>query len=333
MNQSILIQNWWISSQLVVEEAEKMKLNVDIISKNDNFFSVSNWAKTIYFKSIDCWLNSSIWLKIANNKELTYKLAEKNNIRVPKSIYIDKNKNAYLNIFLENLQYPVITKPIDGAHGDGVAINLNTKEELNRWIEYSFSWENVSRIVIQEQIQWDDHRILVINWKVISVTKRIPPYIIGDGKLSISQLIQQENLNPKRRWGVDHDAPMSKIKIDNKSIDYLNEQWYNSDSILKIGIQVSVRRNANLSTWGLAIDVTSIIHPSIAKQAEKISRISWLWFCGVDYFCNDISESLDSGKWAIIEINATPGIRMHHFPNQWTGQNIAKILLDLIFKK
>jgi carbamoylphosphate synthase large subunit len=109
---NILISNWGISSELIIKEAEKIWYNIKILSKNDNLFIVDNWEKKVYFKSVDCWLNTAFWLKIANNKELTYILANENNIRVPKSIYL--NKSDFNQDFLEKLDidFPVITKPI-----------------------------------------------------------------------------------------------------------------------------------------------------------------------------------------------------------------------------
>jgi cyanophycin synthetase len=124
---------------------------------------------------------------------------------------------------------------------------------------------------------------------------------------------------------------MSKIKIDSESIDYIKQQWYSLDDILEKDKKIKVRKNENLSTGWLAIDMTDKIHPEIKKEAIKIAKISWLWFCWVDFLCEDISLPLKEGKWAIIEINATPWIRMHHFPSQWQSRNVAKKLLETIF--
>ena len=327
----ILIQSWGISSQLIIDEAQKKWLKTTEISSENNLFSLSNWEKKIYFKSVDCWLNSSFGLKISDNKELTYKIAEENDIRVPKSLYLNRDQIETLIDLEKDISYPVISKPIDWARGDGVAINLNSLEELKKWVEYSFQDSHVNRVVIQEQITGEDHRILVIEWKVIAVTMRIPPYIIWDGKSSISELIEEENKNPLRWEWWDHDAPMSKIRIDDECVAHIEDLGYALESTLEKWKRINVRKNANLSTWGLAIDMTSKIHPSIKEQAEEISKICGLWFCWVDFFCKDISQSLEEGEWAIIEVNATPWIRMHHFPSQGEGVNVAKILVDSLF--
>jgi len=329
---NILIWSWGISSQILIDAAKKEWLWVTVFSKENNLFCIQekSWKK-IYFKSIDWGLNSSFWLKVANNKELTYTIAEDNDIRVPKNIYINRDNFTENHISSLNIIYPVITKPVDGARGEWVALGINNQGELQEGLQYSFQDESVSRVVIQEELSWDDHRILVVNGKVEGVTKRVPPYVIWNGVDSISQLIDIENQNPLRGQWWDHDAAMSKIKIDSESTEYLASLGYSQNSVLDKWIKLPVRKNANLSTWGLAIDLTDSIHPSIADQAVRLADICGLGLCWVDYFCEDISQELRSWKWAIIEINATPWIRMHHFPWEWKGRNIAWKILQALF--
>lgn len=324
-----LISTWGISSTIILNEAKKQNLETNILSIENNVFSITKNKIRKYFKSVDCWLNSAFWFKVVENKELTYLLAEENNIRVPNSIYINRENSEDLNNL--KIKFPVVTKPIDWAHWDWVAINLKNIEELEKGLKYSFSEKKVSRVIIQEQIFWEDHRIIVINWKVEAVTKRIAPFIVWNWKNTILELIKEENNNPLRGWWEDHDAAMSKIKIDSESIDFIKEQWYSMENILENKKQIKVRRNENLSTGWLAIDVTDKIHNEIKKEAIKIAKLTWLGFCWVDFFCKDISLPLKEGKWAIIEVNATPWIRMHHFPSIWKSRNVAKKILEAIF--
>ena len=75
-------------------------------------------------------------------------------------------------------------------------------------------------IIIEKYYEGDDYRVCVINNKVVAVSKRIPPYIIGDGIKSINQLIN--DLNSDERRGEDHEKPLTKIKIDDEVIRNLN---------------------------------------------------------------------------------------------------------------
>lgn len=329
MTQNILIQNWGISSWLIIWEAGKLWYNVEIISKEKNLFSVSKWRNKVYFKSVDCWINSSFGLKAANDKELTYLVWEDNNICVPKSLYLNSGENIDISELQKKLTLPVISKPIDWAHGDWVFLNITNNKHLKEAIKYSFLWD-VKRIVVQEQISWEDHRIIVIGSKVIAGTKRIPPEVTGNWIETIEELINSENTNPDRLW-VDHKNKMSPIKIDEELINCLKEQDYNILTILEKWKKIRVRKNANLSSGWSAIDITDNIHPEILEQCVKLSEKLWLRMCWVDVFSDDISRPLTENNGAIIEVNATPWIRMHHFPSIWTPRNVAKELLNFIF--
>jgi cyanophycin synthetase len=62
-----------------------------------------------------------------------------------------------------------------------------------------------------------------------------------------------------------------------------------------VPLQVSclIRRNANLSTGGSAIDVTDEVHPTVAEQAVDAARVIGLDIAGVDIICQDIRQPLN----------------------------------------
>lgn len=322
-------RNWSISAELLVVEAEKLWLDVKIIDIDKNLFTIEgNWIIR-HFKNVDWWLNTSYGFRVTKFKDYTYLLLDHYWIRVPKTTYINrKDKDNYREV-LKDIVFPVVTKPVDWTHWDWVSIDIKSMDELKNALEYSF-WTSVEKVVVQEQIQWFDHRIVVLWWKMVAASLRIQPYIIWDGEKTIKQLIDLENKNPLR-WKWNHNTPLSQIKVDNESIEIIKKQWFTLNSILDKWLKVLIRKNANLSTGWLSIDVTDIVHPTVKESCEKSAKILTLWLAWIDFMSTDISKSIDETKWAIIEINHTPGLRMHHFPYEWISRNIAKEILLLSF--
>lgn len=322
-------RKWSISSELIVWEALKLWFKVDIIDEVRDLFTIEwNWIKR-HFKNVDWWLNTSYAFRVTKFKDYTYLLLEHYNIRVPKTRYlIRKNKDNYLK-YLKDLHFPVVTKPVDWTHWDWVAVNIDNYSELKKALDYSF-WENTSKVIIQEQIPWVDHRIVTVWWKLVAAALRIPPFVIWDWKKTIKELIDIENENPLR-WKWDHNTPMSQIKVDEEAIDTLKEQWVNLETILENWRKVSIRKNANLSTGWLSIDVTDKVHPSVKELVEKTSDALTIWLAWVDYITTDISKGVEETRGAIIEVNHTPGLRMHHFPSEWKSRNIAKEIIKSLF--
>ena len=80
----------WISSQTLVEEAEKLGLDIEILIPEKNFFIIKWNGKEIIFKSTDFGSNTSLGLKIASDKELTYVLLQRYWYPIPKTIILKK---------------------------------------------------------------------------------------------------------------------------------------------------------------------------------------------------------------------------------------------------
>ena len=112
------------------------------------------------------------------------------------------------------LEYPVVLKPEFGSKGRDVILKIKTDKELVD--SYQKLTKKYKDIIIEKYYEGDDYRVCVINNKVVAVSKRIPPYIIGDGIKSINQLIN--DLNSDERRGEDHEKPLTKIKIDDEVI-------------------------------------------------------------------------------------------------------------------
>ena len=160
---------------------------------------------------------------------------------------------------------------------------------------------------------------------------RIPPYVIWNSEKTIEELIEEENKNPKRWGGDDHDSIMSKIRIDKELEGAIEEKWYKLEDKLEEWKKLFVRKNCNLSTWWLSIDITNKIHPETKKMCIELAKICSLKIAWIDIICEDISKPLEEINGAIIEVNSTPWIRMHHFPSEWKSRNVAKEILELVF--
>ena len=97
------------------------------------------------------------------------------------------------------------------------------------------------------------------------------------------------------------------------------------------GEVVFLRKTANLSTGGTAIDVTDVIHPDNKLMAERAIRAVGLDIGGVDFLTTDITQSYRDTGGAICEINAGPGMRMHIAPSEGKGRDVGGAVMDMLF--
>ena len=226
----------------------------------------------------------------------------------------------------KELGYPVVLKPEFGNKGRDVILNIKTDKELID--NYNKLNEKYKDILIEKYYEGDDYRVCVVNNKVVAVSKRIPPYIIGDGVKTIQELI--EDLNSDESRGYDHEKPLTKIKIDDEIIRNLNINNYKINSVLEKDKKIVLRQNSNLSTGGSAIDCTDDISKENKDMCVRAAKAIGLDICGIDICTKDIKKSLLS-EGAIIEVNAGPGLRMHSYPRKGIKRNVGIDIINMMY--
>lgn len=317
---------WSISSQVIKEEAEKLGLQVEILVPEKNLFLVKSKEKEVLFKSTDFGGNSSLGEKISDDKELTYTLLKRYSLPIPKTTYIYESEFWQFDwTQLSEFRFPVVIKPIDEAHGNGVCMYITTIPELQKKLESSF--ETYSKMIIQEQVLWDECRVLVVLGEVIVAYNRIPPSVVGNWHSTIHQLIEYENKNNPLRQA-DYYAPLSFIREDQELFDYVEKQWYKMNDILPNCIELQLRWNSNMGTGGTANDMTHILHDDIKKICVDVAKKLNLSICWVDILTTDFTKPLDETLWVILEVNGTPWI---WWDRELTTVNSGKEILKKLF--
>jgi len=152
--------------------------------------------------------------------------------------------------------------------------------------------------------------------------------VIGDGVRTIRQLIDQKNQHPWR--GDSHKMPLTKISFD-EITPYIGS--HRLEEILPAGSELELLGTANLSRGGEAFDVTDTLHPSIAELAVRIADMVELSVCGVDMRLEGATLPAQQAQARRIEINASPGLRMHTYPSAGQPRNVAACILDEIVRR
>ena len=266
---------------------------------------------------------SVVAVELAQDKDETKERLERNGIPVPQGKVVYTLKEA--NKAADEIGRPVVVKPVNGRKGLGVSLEVETAEEMK--VAFQAAKEYSSAILIEEMFAGRNYRVVVVGGRMVAASERLLPHVIGDGVTAIRDLIATENRNPLR--GDGHEKPLTKIKVDSDVITHLQHGGMSLDSILKHGEHVTLSNRSNLSTGATAQDVTDEVHPSIARLCERAARLIGLDVCGVDLVIPDITTEMTSG--GVIEINASPGLRMHHFPSAGMPRDVGQAVVDSIF--
>lgn len=312
------------STGAICQEAKKR--GVPVIKLGDTgLYQIGTGKFGKIIEATICSDTSAVGVDISCDKLITKALLEKHNLPVVTGYRV--NNTVDLVYYADKISYPVVLKPQFGNQGKGVIVNIKNRSEL---IEaYNRLIKEYKEIMIEAFVEGKDYRVCVVDGKVVAAALRIPPFVVGDGVKSIRELIDKINEDPRR--GSDHENVLTKIKIDEALSSKLQEEGYNLRTVLPKGLVVYLRGNANISTGGIAVDCTDIICEENKEICIRASSALGLNICGVDICCKDISKPL-KGQGAIVEMNSAPGIRMHHYPFEGQSRDVAKAIVDMMFK-
>ncbi|HYB94643.1 MAG TPA: cyanophycin synthetase [Vicinamibacterales bacterium] len=266
---------------------------------------------------------SIIAVDLAGNKHETKRVLREVGLPVPDGRVVSTVDEAIEA--LTELAPPVVTKPLDSNQGKGVSLNLRTPDQVREAFQLAAAVSR--RVIVEQMLTGNDYRVVIVNGRMVAAAQRIPAHVRGDGRLTIRQLIDVANHDPRR--GNGHEKPMTKIHTDPLVLAILKRQGRVLDDVPEAGELVLLRESANLSTGGEARDVTDRVHASVRSLCERAVRAIGLDVCGVDLVVPDIEQPFASG--GIVELNAAPGIRMHHHPAEGEPRDVGAAIVDMLY--
>ena len=92
-------------------------------------------------------------------------------------------------------------------------------------------------------------------------------------------------------------------------------------NVLPPGVELQVRKTANLHTGGAIHDVTGSVNPALAEAAVKAARAINIPVTGIDFIVPDPAGA----DYVFIEANERPGLANHE------PQPTAQRFIDLLF--
>ncbi len=306
-----------LSTQLLMRAAIFKGVDVEVMDRKENFIRLFTPEKTEYvMQATRTSLDNYAGVLLMENKVMTKKLLERAGIRVPQGKEYTEKLKAQDDFKIFKKQ-PVVIKPKSTNFGKGISI-LKENESIKMYdqaIEMAFACDDT--ILIEHFEEGKEYRFFVLNNKVEAVLQRVPANVIGNGALTITELVKEKNKSELRGRG--YVTPLEKIALGEAESMFLETQDMDFDSIPEEGEVVYLRENSNISTGGDSLDFTDEVHPSYKEIAVKASEALGVKVTGLDMMIRDISVPATDDNYAIIEMNFNPAIHIHCHP--YKGEN------------
>lgn len=317
-----------LSTQLLIREAIKRNIKVEVLDWEDNFIRLSREGKVEYVKqATKTSADTYIAPLIMENKEVTKIVLRESGLRVPEGITIKSSEEG-----LQKIDYflgrDIVIKPKSTNFGLGVVILKwkYSQEEVKKAIEFALSYDR--SVLLEEFIRGKEYRFFVVGDEVAAILHRVPANVKGDAVHSIRQLIEAKNRDPLR--GKGYVTPLEKIVPGQVEQDYLAAAGRTLDSVPSEGETVYLRENSNISTGGDSIDYTDDVIDEYKQIAVRAAKSAGAKICGADIIIQDIKVKPFENNYGIIEINFNPAIHIHDYPFQGQNRQVEKKVIDLL---
>ncbi|MDB4914732.1 MAG: cphA [Gemmatimonadetes bacterium] len=295
-------------------------------NRDDGIIQLGLGAAMHRLRSTMTDFTSVIAAEITSNKQRTKDALARVGLDVPGGSTARTIEDA-LDI-ARDVGFPVLLKPLDANNGRGISGRIDDEEGVRAAWPAAVAEHPV--VIVERFAEGKDHRVVVVNGRVVAAVERIPAHVRGDGVRSIRELAEAINLDPNRSK-TNPSASLSPLPLDARTLEYLARSGRTLDSIPAADEVVTLRATANISTGGTAIDRTDDIHPENRALCELAAGAVALDVAGLDVLTPDISIPFRENNAVIIEVNASPGIRMHTHPDSGTPRDVPGAILDMLY--
>lgn len=245
-----------------------------------------------------------------------------------KFYHFEDGKKAIEEVFENVPDKKVVVKPLNSSLGRGVFVNVSKDRFMENWNlskgdlkPSELKKEDELKFIVQDFIPGFEARATILQGNLVSILARIPPYVQGDGKSTLKELINTKNDNRKSCKYLN----MHPIKITNKVMEFLHSQQKDLNYIPENGEYVLLSSVSNISGGGEIINITDKISNRIKEFAlDVLASIPGIYSGGLDI----ILSSYDDSNPAILEANTFPYISLTKYPTYGKPKQPSKIIFE-----
>jgi GNAT-family acetyltransferase (TIGR03103 family) len=298
-------------ARIIADEAIRRGASVRVIDADWGEMELSHGGRTIVTRESLSELTNAVAMSRCDDKRATRRVLARAGLQVARGWEADGGEGD--RAFLEEVG-EVVVKPARGEQGQGISVGVTETEALARAVEHARTY--CPDVLIEECVDGEDLRVVVIDHDVVAAAVRRPPAVTGTGRHTIAELIDKQSR--RRATATSGEAT---IPIDDHTAAVVAAAGYALDDVLDEGVTLRVRRTANLHMGGTIHDVTAKLHTALAEACIRASRAIDIPVVGLDL----LVEAVDGPEHVFVEANERPGLANHE------PQPTAQRFVDLLF--
>ncbi|WP_413700886.1 cyanophycin synthetase [Psychromonas sp. KJ10-10] len=222
--------------------------------------------------------------------------------------------------FAKQHGFPLVIKPNVSGFSRGSHFPIRNYKELWKAIFFAKCWWPFT--VVEQYLQGHNYRVVVANGKIMSVLERYAPFVIGDGKSTIEQLIDVEN---KTREEMGLYPCMHPLQKGPQTTSFLKKSGYDLQTVPTKNENVTLFYRISLAPGG----VVEVIDKSLLPEANKtlfkdVLKLFDANILGIDVIMEKgITLDHNEQKVIFLEVNSRPYLKMHSYPRYGKAEDLS----------
>jgi len=278
--------------------------------------AIYSWVSQKYMAGCSNY-NSLAVRKASRSKRQAREMFAQHNIPHAKgALFINPFK---AHRFAKEHGFPLVIKPNVSGFSRGSHFPINNFKELWKAALMVKVWWPSS--IVEQYLLGANYRVLATDEDMVSVIRRYPPFIDGNGTDTIDKLIDTENAVREEMGLHPTIYPISKSP---QVVGYLKRQGLSLASVPADAERIYLFNRVALAPGGVVeiIDQESI--PAVNRELFlKIIKAFDAKLFGIDViFEKGIDVPFSDQQCIFLEVNSRPYTRMHDFPRYGSKENL-----------
>ena len=298
-------------ARLIADEALRRGITMRIVDAESGLLKLSHGGRTLQTRESLSELTNAVAMSRCDDKRLTRRLLADAGVSVPAG-RVASHDDGDLDFLREHGE--LVVKPARGEQGRGITVGVGDETTLTEAVALAERF--CPDVLLEQFVAGRDLRVLVIDHQVVAAAVRLPATVVGTGSHTISELVAATSRRRATATGGEASIPLDEL-----TTSCVEAAGHRMDDVLAAGVELAVRRTANLHTGGTIHDVTEQLHPELAEASIHASQVLDIPVVGLDLLVPDV----EGPEHVFIEANERPGLANHE------PQPTAERFIDLLF--
>lgn len=228
--------------------------------------------------------------------------------------------------FAKEHGFPLCIKPNVSGFSRGSHFPIRNYRELWKAALWAKVWWPTS--VVEQYLLGANYRVLATPDELVSVIRRYPPFVDGNGKDTIAALIDSENAIRKSMGLFPTIYPIAKSQA---TIDYLAKQDLSLESVPAAGERIYTFNRVALAPGGIVEIIDQANIPDANKELFlKVIKAFDAKLFGIDViFEKGIEVDYREQGCIFLEVNSRPYTRMHSVPRYGQAEDLQAFYSEM----